>query len=63
MALSTSQPFWRTWHANFLWTAPSYFIGGGAAAASVALWQAQQGWLVPFASVPVFLTFRWSAFT
>ena len=58
IALSTGQPVWRTWHANFLWTAPSYFVGAAAAAGGVAAWQAQQAWLIPFAGLPAGLTFR-----
>ena len=45
IALSTRQPWLRTWNENFLWSAPSYFVGaarrvrhrlGGAAAGPVA---------------------------
>ena len=30
VGLSTNQPVWRVWQSNFLWTAPSYFVGAGA---------------------------------
>src|SRR5207245_9242236 len=32
IALSTKQPIVRVWNENFLWSAPSYFVGAGAAA-------------------------------
>src|SRR5688572_1985665 len=58
IGLSTRQSVWRVWHNNFLWTAPSYFVGAGAAAAGVIAWTMNSGWLVPLASAPVYLTFR-----
>ena len=32
IALSTRQPIVRVWNENFLWSAPSYFVGALAAA-------------------------------
>ena len=32
IALSTRQPIVTVWNENFLWSAPSYFVGAGAAA-------------------------------
>jgi diguanylate cyclase (GGDEF)-like protein/PAS domain S-box-containing protein len=48
----------RVWQSNFLWTAPSYFVGAGAAVAGVAFWQTQQWALLPIAVAPVYLTYR-----
>ena len=58
VGLSTNQPVWRVWQSNFLWTAPSYFVGAGAAAAAAGAWTAGYGWLIPLAAAPVYLTFR-----
>lgn len=58
VALTTRQGLWNVWHSNFLWTAPSYFVGAGAAAAAIAIWQVSEGWLLPLALAPVYLTFR-----
>jgi diguanylate cyclase (GGDEF)-like protein/PAS domain S-box-containing protein len=58
VALTARQPVWSVWHSNFLWTAPSYFVGAGAAAMGAALWQSGQGWVIPLAGAPVYLTFR-----
>ena len=59
VGLSTGQQIWKVWHSNFLWTAPSYFVGAGAAAGAAAwAWSTGWGWLVPLAVAPVYLTFR-----
>jgi diguanylate cyclase (GGDEF)-like protein/PAS domain S-box-containing protein len=58
IGLSSGQPPLRVWDTHFVWTAPSYFVGAGAAVAGVALWQTGHGWLVPLATAPVYLTFR-----
>jgi diguanylate cyclase (GGDEF)-like protein/PAS domain S-box-containing protein len=58
VGLSTNQSVWRVWQSNFLWTAPSYFVGAGAAAAAAGAWTAGLGWLIPLAAAPVYLTFR-----
>jgi diguanylate cyclase (GGDEF)-like protein/PAS domain S-box-containing protein len=58
IALTAGRPPWSVWQSNFLWTAPSYYVGAGAAVASAILWQTQQWWLLPLAAAPVYLTFR-----
>jgi diguanylate cyclase (GGDEF)-like protein/PAS domain S-box-containing protein len=58
IGLSTRQPVWQVWQHNFLWTAPSYFVGAGAAGLGVVAWAGGWGWLIPLASAPVYLTFR-----
>jgi diguanylate cyclase (GGDEF)-like protein/PAS domain S-box-containing protein len=58
VALANRKPVWSIWHSNFLWTAPSYYVGAGAAVAAAILWKTQQWWLLPFAIAPVYLTFR-----
>jgi diguanylate cyclase (GGDEF)-like protein/PAS domain S-box-containing protein len=58
VGLSNRKPVWTDWQSNFLWTAPSYFVGAGAAAAAVAIWHTRQWWLLPVAAAPVYLTFR-----
>jgi diguanylate cyclase (GGDEF)-like protein/PAS domain S-box-containing protein len=58
VALTSRQPVWTVWQTNFLWTAPSYFVGAGAAAMAAVLWQSGQGWVIPLAGAPVYLTFR-----
>jgi diguanylate cyclase (GGDEF)-like protein/PAS domain S-box-containing protein len=58
VGLSTSESIWRVWHSNFLWTAPSYFIGAGAAVAAAAAWTTGRGWVIPVTVIPVYLTYR-----
>jgi diguanylate cyclase (GGDEF)-like protein/PAS domain S-box-containing protein len=58
VGLAARQPVWTVWQTNFLWTAPSYFVGAGAAVAGVVLWSTSQWWLLPLAGAPVYLTFR-----
>lgn len=58
VALSSRERPWKVWHANFLWTAPSYFVGAGAAAAAIAFLRTEHGWFVPLLGAPVYLTFR-----
>ena len=58
VGLSTGQRVWKVWQSNFLWTAPSYFVGAGAAAGAAGAWAAGWGWLLPLAVAPVYLTFR-----
>jgi diguanylate cyclase (GGDEF)-like protein/putative nucleotidyltransferase with HDIG domain len=59
IALSTRQPIRRVWNENYLWSAPSYFVGAGAAA--VAAWLASAysaEWLALLAAPPLYLTYR-----
>ena len=58
VSLSTREPLWRVWQSNFLWTAPSYFVGGAGAAAMAVTWALGWGWVMPLAAAPVYLTFR-----
>lgn len=58
IALSTRQRLFRVWNENFLWSAPSYFVG--AVAAGVAAWVVESSslWFVPLATAPLYLTYR-----
>src|SRR5438093_443250 len=37
IGLSANQSILRVWNENFLWSAPSYFVGAGAAALAAAV--------------------------
>jgi diguanylate cyclase (GGDEF)-like protein/putative nucleotidyltransferase with HDIG domain len=58
IALSTRSGLVSTWHNNFLWSAPSYFVGAGTAA--VAAWFVEHAgfWVAPFTFAPMYLTYR-----
>ena len=49
----------KVWNENFLWSAPSYFVGAGVAA--VATWMVRDvsaHWITPLALAPLYLTYR-----
>jgi diguanylate cyclase (GGDEF)-like protein/putative nucleotidyltransferase with HDIG domain len=58
VSLATKQPFLSVWNQNFLWSAPSYFVGAGAAA--IGVWGIMNAglWLAPLIAAPVYLTYR-----
>jgi diguanylate cyclase (GGDEF)-like protein/putative nucleotidyltransferase with HDIG domain len=58
VSLTTRQGFLAVWNQNFLWSAPSYFVG--AIAAAIASWAVESsgGWLAALASAPLYLTYR-----
>jgi diguanylate cyclase (GGDEF)-like protein/PAS domain S-box-containing protein len=58
IALANRKSVWSVWQSNFLWTAPSYYVGAGAAVAGALVWQTQQWWLLPLAGAPLYLMFR-----
>jgi diguanylate cyclase (GGDEF)-like protein/putative nucleotidyltransferase with HDIG domain len=58
IALSTDAPILKTWYDNFLWSAPSYFVGAGAAALAASLMEHAGYWTVPLMYAPLYLTYR-----
>ena len=58
IALSTRQGTLKVWNENFLWSAPSYFVGAGAAAVAFAVLNVSGHWLAPLAVAPLYLTYR-----
>ena len=58
IALATGEPISTTWQTNFLWSAPSYFVGAGTAAIAVTLVTKTGYWFAPLGFAPVYLTYR-----
>jgi diguanylate cyclase (GGDEF)-like protein/putative nucleotidyltransferase with HDIG domain len=58
IALSTRQSVGRVWHDNFLWSAPSYFVGAGVSAVAAAVIDHSGYWLLPLTAAPLYLTYR-----
>src|SRR5581483_118732 len=58
VALSSRQSIPKTWHNNFLWSAPGYFIGAGTAALASLLVGYAGYWIAPFTFAPLYLTYR-----
>ena len=60
VALATRQTFGTVWNQNFLWSAPSYFVGAGVAA--LATWAVMTSgvyvYLVLLAAAPLYVTYR-----
>jgi len=58
IALSTRTKIFTTWNNNFLWSAPSYFVGAGSAA--IAAWLVTHAgyWVAPLTFAPLYLTYR-----
>jgi diguanylate cyclase (GGDEF)-like protein/putative nucleotidyltransferase with HDIG domain len=60
IALSMKQPLLKVWHQNFLWSAPSYFVG--ALVAAVVAWVSglSYQWMAlgVLAAAPVYLTYH-----
>src|SRR5690349_12585344 len=58
VALATRQPFLSVWNQNFLWSAPSYFVGAGAAALATWAVMTTGVWLAMLFAAPLYLTYR-----
>lgn len=58
IALTTSESPIRIWNENFLWSAPSYFVGAGAAALGALLVDRGGYWLATILLAPIYLTYR-----
>jgi len=58
IALSTRQPLLRVWNENFLWSAPSYIVGAGVAAASTWAVMTSGLWLAVLVIAPLYVTYH-----
>ncbi|HEY7290451.1 MAG TPA: HD domain-containing phosphohydrolase, partial [Vicinamibacterales bacterium] len=58
IALSTRQSIFKVWHENFLWSAPSYFFGAGAAAIAAAIVVRGGYWMALLTAAPVYLIYH-----
>ncbi len=58
VSLTSGQPLLRVWNDNFLWCAPSYFVGAAVAMVSATIVNGASQWLLPILIPPVYLTFR-----
>ena len=58
VALTSGQQLLRVWNDNFLWCAPSYFVGATVAMVSATIVNGANQWLLPILIPPVYLTFR-----
>jgi diguanylate cyclase (GGDEF)-like protein/putative nucleotidyltransferase with HDIG domain len=58
IALASGERIAGIWHTNFLWSAPSYFVGAGTAAAAVWLITNAGWWVAPLTFAPLYLMYR-----
>jgi len=58
IGLSTRQSFVTVWNENFLWSAPSYFVGAAVALAAKWAVLASGVWLALLLAAPLYLTYR-----
>lgn len=58
IALSTRQSVPKVWHDNFLWSAPSYFVGAGVAALAASVVHYGGYYMATLAVMPLYLTYR-----
>ena len=58
IGLSTRQSIARVWNENFLWSAPSYFVGAGVAAFAASIIDRGGYWMASLLAAPVYLTYR-----
>ena len=58
IALSTRQRIQQVWTDSFLYNAPGYFVGAGAATFVALIVPLSALWIVPVAAVPLYLTYR-----
>src|SRR5438067_2312739 len=58
IGLSTKQSIVRVWNENFLWSAPGYFVGAGAAAIAASVVERGGYWMALLTAAPVYLIYR-----
>src|SRR5262249_28246527 len=57
IALSSRSAIVKTWYGNFLWSAPSYFVGAASVAIAESLVARFGLWVAPVTLAPLFVTF------
>jgi diguanylate cyclase (GGDEF)-like protein/putative nucleotidyltransferase with HDIG domain len=58
IGLSTRQSILTVWNQNFLWSAPSYFVGAAAALAAEWAFLGSGVWVALLLAAPLYLTYR-----
>ena len=58
IGLTTAQSPLAVWNENFLWSAPSYFVGAGAAALGASILDRGGYWMATLVAAPLYLTYR-----
>jgi diguanylate cyclase (GGDEF)-like protein/putative nucleotidyltransferase with HDIG domain len=58
IGLSNRESIAKVWNQNFLWSAPSYFFGAGAAGVAAAVIERGGYWMALLTAAPVYLIYR-----
>src|SRR3954468_18385832 len=58
ISLSTRQQIFRVWNENFLWSAPSYFVGALVSAMAASVITRGGYWMAALAAAPLYTTYR-----
>ncbi len=58
IGLSTRQSIAQVWNENFLWSAPSYFVGAAIAAGGASIIDHGGYWFASLLAAPIYLTYR-----
>jgi diguanylate cyclase (GGDEF)-like protein/putative nucleotidyltransferase with HDIG domain len=58
IGLSTRQSIGRVWNENFVWSAPSYFVGALVAAFGATILDRGGYWMASLLAAPVYLTYH-----
>jgi diguanylate cyclase (GGDEF)-like protein/putative nucleotidyltransferase with HDIG domain len=57
ISLTNRQPIFRTWHENFLWSAPSYFVGAAFAGVAAEVIDRGGSWMALLLAAPIYLIY------
>jgi diguanylate cyclase (GGDEF)-like protein/putative nucleotidyltransferase with HDIG domain len=57
IGLSTRESILKVWHQNFLWSAPSYFVGAGVALGAAWGYMNSGIWMALLLAAPLYLTY------
>ena len=58
VALASKESVVSIWNRDFLWSAPSYFVGALAAGIGAGIVERSGYWLAPLTLAPIYLTYR-----
>ena len=58
IAFASRDSIRSVWNANFLWSAPSYFVGAAAASVAATVVERAGYWWAPLTFVPLYLMYR-----
>ena len=58
ISLSSGRTWWRVWHDEFVWSAPSFMVAGSAGALAAVVVDRGEHWKAVLLMAPVYMTYR-----